>query len=260
MIRNFLIIAAAALVLSVVCLAGAFALGGRELAANGWSWTIVDDDGDVVRFQRVDGEDLPDPGPQVTRTLNWDGGDALTVAFSGNVRYVQGDKAEVTLTGPQSVVERVRIENGRIDLADGDQDVYIRWGGGRVRGWDAVDQLQITVVAPSVTRFSLDGSGDLDIRDYDQPRIDIDLSGSGEIMAEGRTDSVDIDINGSGDVELDRLETRDAEVSISGSGDATVAPSGRAVVAISGSGDVTLTRRPQSVDSRISGSGQVHQP
>lgn len=260
MIRNFLIIAAAALVLSVVCLAGAFALGGRELAANDWSWTVIGDDGERVRFQRVDGEDLPDPGPQVTRTLNWDGGDALTVAFSGNVRYVQGDKAEVTLTGPQSVVERVRIENGRIDLADGDQDVYIRWGGGRVRGWDAVDQLQITVVAPSVTRFSLDGSGDLDIRDYDQPRIDIDLSGSGEIMAEGRTESVEIDINGSGDVELDRLETRDAQVSISGSGDATVAPSGRAVVAISGSGDVTLTRRPQSVDSRISGSGEVHQP
>ncbi len=260
MIRNFLIIAVAALVLSVVCLAGAFALGGRELAANGWSWTVIGDDGEPVRFERVSGADAPDPGPEVTRTLNWDGGDALTVAFSGNVRYVQGDKAEVTITGTESVVERVRIEGGRIDLTDGDEDVYILWRGGRIRSWESVDHLQITVTAPSVTRFSLEGSGDLEIRDYDQPRIDLDLSGSGEITAQGRTDAVELDINGSGDVELDRLETRDANVSISGSGDATVAPTGRATIAISGSGDVTLTRRPESVDSRISGSGDVHQP
>lgn len=260
MIRNFLIIAVAALVLSVVCLAGAFALGGRELAANGWTWTIIDDDGDRVRFERVSGADAPAPGPEITRTLNWDGEDALTVAFSGNVRYVQGDKAEVTVTGPEFVVDRVRIEGGRIDLTDGDEDVYISWRGGRIRGWDALDRLQVTVTAPAVTRFSLEGSGDLDIRGYDQQRMVLDLSGSGEITAQGRTDAVELDINGSGDVDLDRLDTRDANVSISGSGDATVAPTGRAAIDISGSGDVTLTRRPKSVDSRISGSGDVHQP
>ena len=116
MIRNFLIIAVAALVLSVVCLAGAFALGGRELAANGWTWTIVDDDGDRVRFERVSGADAPDPGPEVTRTLSWDGGDALTVAFSGNVRYVQGVKAVVTLTGPQCVCDALatKLSGGRL--------------------------------------------------------------------------------------------------------------------------------------------------
>ena len=74
MIRTLLIIAAAGLVLATASFGGAFALGGRDMARNGWEWTLHDRDGDTVTFERRDGTE----GPAATRTLEWTGGQSLT--------------------------------------------------------------------------------------------------------------------------------------------------------------------------------------
>ncbi|MEH6697654.1 MAG: DUF2807 domain-containing protein [Brevundimonas sp.] len=260
MIRTSLIIAAAGLVLTLICLGGAFALGGRDLAAHGWSWTVFDRDGHPVRFERVRNADAHSTGPEVTRTLAWDGTDTLVMDFDGDVEYVQGDTAGVTVTGPEGLVDRVEITQGRIRLKDGEDQVYLSWDDGGLRGWSPRDDLRIVVTAPDVTRFRLNGSGHIDIRAYDQDQMDLGISGSGEIEAEGRARALALDISGSGEVDLDTLELADADVTVSGSGEARLGPTGRAAVAISGSGDVTLTRRPASLDSRISGSGDIRQP
>jgi hypothetical protein len=260
MIRTSLIIAAAGLVLTLICLGGAFALGGRDLAAHGWSWTIFDRDGHPIRFERVRNADAHNAGPEVTRTLAWDGTDSLVVDFGGDVEYVQGATAGVTVTGPEALVDRIEITQGRIRLKDGEEQVYLSWDDGGLRGWSPRDDLRIVVIAPDVTRFRLNGSGHIDIRAYDQDQMDLGISGSGEIEAEGRTRVLTLDISGSGEVDLEALELTDADVTVSGSGEARLGPTGRAAVAISGSGDVTLTRRPESLDSQISGSGDIRQP
>jgi hypothetical protein len=260
MIRTSLIIAAAGLVLTLVCLGGAFALGGRDLAAHGWSWTVFDREGHPIRFERVRNAEAHNAGPEVTRTLAWDGTDSLVVDFGGDVEYVQGSPAGVTVTGPETLVERIEITQGRIRLKDGEEQVYLSWDDGGLRGWSPRDDLRIVVTAPDVTRFRLNGSGHIDIRAYDQDQMDLGISGSGEIEAEGRTRALTLDISGSGEVDLEALELADADVTVSGSGEARLGPTGRAAVAISGSGDVTLTRRPESLDSRVSGSGDIRQP
>jgi hypothetical protein len=260
MIRTSLIIAAAGLVLTLVCLGGAFALGGRDLAAHGWSWTVFDREGHPIRFERVRNAEAHNAGPEVTRTLAWDGTDSLVVDFGGDVEYVQGSAAGVTVTGPETLVERIEITQGRIRLKDGEEQVYLSWDDGGLRGWSPRDDLRIVVTAPDVTRFRLNSSGHIDIRAYDQDQMDLGISGSGEIEAEGRTRALTLDISGSGEVDLEALELADADVTVSGSGEARLGPTGRAAVAISGSGDVTLTRRPESLDSRVSGSGDIRQP
>jgi len=260
MIRTSLIIAAAGLVLTLICLGGAFALGGRDLANNNWIWTLRDGHGESVRFERVRNNDGRDAGPEVTRTLSWDGTDTLVLDFGGDVEYVQGDTAGVTVTGAENLVDRIEITQGRIRLKDGEDQVYVSWDDGGLRGWRPRDDLRIVVTAPAVTRFRLNGSGHLDIRAYDQDQMDLGISGSGEIEAEGRTRALTLDISGSGEVDLEALELADADVTVSGSGEARLGPTGRAAVAISGSGDVTLTRRPESLDSRVSGSGDIRQP
>jgi hypothetical protein len=260
MIRTSLIIAAAGLVLTLICLGGAFALGGRDLANNNWIWTLGDGHGESVRFERVQNSDGRDAGPEVTRTLIWDGTDTLVMDFGGDVEYVQGETAGVTVTGAENLVDRVEITQGRIRLKDGEDQVYVNWGDGGLRAWSPRDRLRVVVTAPDVTRFRLNGSGHMDIRAYDQDQMDLGISGSGEIEAEGRTRALTLDLSGSGEVDLEALELADADVTVSGSGEARLGPTGRAAVAISGSGDVTLTRRPESLDSRVSGSGDIRQP
>src|SRR3989344_9681870 len=90
MIRTLFIIAGAALVLCMVTLGGAIALGGHDLQRHGWAWTIKDRDGESIRFERVRGGGTDDLGPFTTRTPAWTGGGAPTIDSSIDVEYVPG--------------------------------------------------------------------------------------------------------------------------------------------------------------------------
>ena len=253
MIRTLLIIAGASFVLALACLGGAMALGGRDLANNGWTWTLRDSDGESIRFERDDGR----RSPVVTRTLAWTGGDALIVSLPGDVDYVQGPEAGVTLSGPQSIVDRVRLENGELKMTDGDEVVYFQWNGRGGNAWSENDQLRITVTAPSVKRFEVRGSSDITVAGYDQPSLAVAVSGSGSVTATGRTDRLDVDISGSGEADLADLAAKTATVAVSGSGEAEINATDQVDVDISGSGEVGLARRPARLTQDITGSGEV---
>ena len=249
MIRTLLIITGASLVLCIAALGGAAALGGNDLARHGWTWTFPEDvihREESVTFTRTAN------GPRVTRTLAWDGGERLDIDVNADVTYVQGAEASVVVSGPKEQVDGLRLTAGRLSFDDDNVNVV-------VFGWRDSDRLQITVTAPSVNAFNLSSSGDLLIRDYDQPSLFVAIDGSGEVEATGRTETVELDISGSGEADFSGLLTRDADVEISGSGEAAVGPTGAARIAISGSGDVDLTRRPASLSQSISGSGDVNQ-
>ena len=257
MIRTLLIIAAAGLVLATASLGGAFALGGRDMARNGWEWTLHDRDGDTVSFKRDDGT----RGPDVTRNLEWTGGQKLTVDLLAQVEYVQGDQAGVVVTGPADAVNRVRLIDGRLTMEDADGPTHEQVYFGRREGgrgiWVESEELRIVVTAPNVNDFDLEGSARLDLRDYDQETLTLDISGSGHVTAYGKARALELDISGSGEADLQGLTLTDANVGISGSGDAVLTPTGRADVSISGSGDVELLTRPAQLNQDISGSGDV---
>lgn len=259
MIRTLFIIAGAALVLCIAALGGAVAMGGQDLQRHGWAWTIHDDDGETVRIERIKGGGTDDLGPHVTRTLAWTGGRTLRVDSSVDVEYVQGEAATVMVAGPKGLADRVRLENGRLFLAEGDERIVFGWSKDGIDARSERDELRVTVTAPNLDRFEVNGSGDLSIADYDQPSLAIEVSGSAEVRASGRTEALDLDISGSGEANLEDLATGTASVDISGSGDARIAPTGETSVRISGSGDVALTDRPSKLTTDISGSGDVYQ-
>ncbi len=84
----------------------------------------------------------------------------------------------------------------------------------------------------------------------------IDISGSGEVSAEGADDDLDVTISGSGRFRGDNLKSKRASVDISGSGNAVVASRDTLDATISGSGSVEYVGDPQ-VRQNISGSGSV---
>lgn len=243
MIRSLFVIAAAGLVLAVICLGGAAAIGGRELIRDG-GWSIS---GNEWRWRNGDygwrdGED-----GVATRTIEWSGGEALTFDMRARVIYAQSDTASVTVTGPAAVTERVRFEDGRFWLETEEAEFGTR------------SRPRITVTGPAVSRFTLNGSQALEIRDYDQPALDVVVAGSGDVEGYGQAERLSVRVSGSGDVDLKNLPVTDAVIEIRGSGDVEAAPSGVADVTIRGSGDVALTTRPAQLNSRITGSGRVRQ-
>lgn len=252
MIRTLAMIAIAGFVLSIASFSAAVAIGGPEALMDaawrrGWSWT--DDAGwgwgwrDRHHHGRRDF--VRGDGPDGSREIAWTGGDSLEVELPGEVSYRQAPgPGRLVITGPQDMVRDVELDGGRLHL----EGSHLGFG-----------ELKVTMTAPDVRRFDVSGSGRLDIDNYRQDRLEIDVSGSGGVTARGQARDIDLDISGSGGADLGAVTAENADVTISGSGTATVAPTRRAKLDVAGSGGITLKSRPDQLESEVSGSGHIHQ-
>ena len=243
MIRTLAIIAGAGLALSIVGIGGAAALGGADIRAGHWNGSAWNWDMDGG-WDHWDEDRRAPAGPQAQRTLDWTGGDRLTVDIPGSVVFVQGAPASVVAKGRQDVLDSLTLTDGRLAFAE-------------ENSWRSLDDddLRITVTAPDVSRFELRGSGDLSIRGYDQPALAVSVAGSGDVDAAGRTNRVEANVSGSGELDLEYLQAVDAQASVAGSGDIDL--TGTVSAAVSGSGDVVLHRRPANLASQVAGSGDI---
>lgn len=244
MIRTLFIIAGAGLVLAAACFGGVLALGGRELMQHGWNLTFYEGDDWRDDEVRVDAG-----GPQATRTLEWAGAEAVTIDVAADVAFTQADEPRLEVTGPAGLVERLVIEDGRLGLADAEGD-QLTFFGGRQR-------LRVTMAAPAVRQFTLNGSGDLSIEGYEQDDLTVALNGSGDVDVRGRARRASLEVAGSGDIDAGALQAEDARIRVEGSGSVAANPSGAADVAISGSGDVRLLSQPARLASQVDGSGDI---
>lgn len=247
MIRALVIIAVSGFLMSLACISAAVMIGGPDAVARSawsWDWNGWDRHGGWHggshgwRHMRQTSE------PEVQRDFPWSG-DRLEIDAPANVDYVQAPgPAKLTIKGPAAMLDRVRVEGGRISLVSG-------------ADWS---ELHIALTAPDVTRFELNGDNRLNITGYKQDELTLSASGHADIRAEGATKTVKLSVSGAGDADLGQLKTARADIDISGAGAATVGPTDSARVEISGMGDVNLLTRPKTLESHISGAGHIRQP
>ncbi len=243
MVRTLLIIAAASFVLMLVSFAGAAALGGPELLRGGWTLDLSDWDNDG--HHSVDWS-----GPAVERTLEWSGTDTLILALPADVTFTQGDETSVVVRGPEGVVQRVTLIDGRLSLPDSD-------GGDRLTIVGRSEGMTVQITAPDVSRFILDGYGELTLNNVDRETLEIQVAGAGDVEASGRTSTLNLMIAGAGDADLDNLVAQNADIRIAGAGGAEVRAVESANVVIMGVGNVDLVQRPARLTQEITGVGSV---
>lgn len=103
--------------------------------------------------------------------------------------------------------------------------------------------------------FSITGSGNI-TADVNTPAVDAGITGSGNMYIKGESRNVDINITGSGNYDSPNLKAENAEVKISGSGDANLFADINLKATIAGSGDIKY-RGNTAVEKHIAGSGSV---
>jgi hypothetical protein len=101
------------------------------------------------------------------------------------------------------------------------------------------------------------GSGKVNYDGAISDRADVNVSGSGRIIASGTARMIKTTISGSGEVRAADLEVEKCEVRISGSGDVQINVKSELDASISGSGSVSYKGSPSQVNSHSSGSGKV---
>jgi hypothetical protein len=243
MTRTISLIAAASFVLAVACLSGAAALGWHGFAHHHWgrNWNVrIDDHGRNVWLG--DHTETAE-GAQTTREIAWGGGDRLDLDIGANVTFTQAPgPAKLVISGPGEAVQAVQLSGSHLQFAN---------------DLDYSGPLNVTLSAPNVRHFAINGSGELAINGYDQDELSLNVSGSGNVTASGKARALKLDISGSGDVDAGALKSDSADAEISGSGKASIAPASSADVRISGDGEVELLTHPAKLTSDVSGSGRI---
>lgn len=101
----------------------------------------------------------------------------------------------------------------------------------------------------------LSGSGEIKMN-VNTPKVEGSISGSGHIVIVGETKNLKVSMSGSGTFNSTELLCEDANIDIAGSGNASVYADSQLKVSIAGSGDVYYKGKAE-VHSDIAGSGGV---
>jgi hypothetical protein len=104
--------------------------------------------------------------------------------------------------------------------------------------------------------LKVSGSGDIKAN-LDAPSIVANVSGSGKISIQGRTKNFSSTVSGSGDMDGEKLLAENTDVKVAGSGNANVFASVKLDAKVSGSGNIFYSGNPTSPQIHKSGSGSI---
>lgn len=236
MLRKLLIVFASGVILSIVAFGTAWVVGGERFTRevqerDGWNWTF---DGDHDH----DG----DRGPRKTRSFALESGSQLAMEIPVELVFTRGDKPGMTVEGPANVVDRLVWENGRLSV---NGSANIRHG------------VKVRITAPEIAGLDLDAPGDVTLTGLDQESLRLNSRGAIDLDASGKVNRMFVTSQGAGDIDLGKVQGRDATVRIDGVGDVTLGATGTVDVEINGAGNVTLIRKPATLRSRMNGIGDI---
>lgn len=186
--------------------------------------------------------------------------ESIELSSSYDVRYIPSDSFSVTVRGPQRQLDYVdiKVKGGRLCISEKKHD-----DGMTVIGYgDDYDGVTVTVKAPEITSVNITGSGDFSCdRTMRAESLVLSINGSGDIDIKNIVSSVvKASVNGSGDIEASLSGVSTTDVSVIGSGDADLKLNrcGSVSANVAGSGDITLSGSVKHLTQNVSGSGDIN--
>ena len=193
---------------------------------------------------------------QTKETRNVSAFTKISFRVPGKLYLRQGSPQKVEVEGKKDVLEKLETE------VDGNRLIIGREG----KGWmdwswgDDDDKVNVYITVKDIEGLSVSGSGDL----ISQGKItasdlDLNVSGSGSLQLEASVSGdVEADVSGSGEIILKgTCRNYDSDVSGSGRVDLDVAIADKASFGVSGSGKIQASGSANEVKASISGSGKV---
>jgi Putative auto-transporter adhesin, head GIN domain len=215
------------------------------------------------------GKKVKGEGASVTETRSVSGFKGFESAVSADVYIKQSSTFKVTVEGQKNILALLKTE------LKGDM-LKITFQKGYNISYK--DQLKVYIEAPSFEKLSMSGSGNVKAENaLSGSKMDIGISGSGDFMLDnikfsnvefhisgsgnikvsGESEKVDFHVSGSGDIKAGDLKAQNVECHVSGSGNINCNASKSLNALVSGSGDIRYKGKPESVKTKVSGSGDI---
>lgn len=172
--------------------------------------------------------------------------EAIQINGAMSVNFTVGPRRTVRVIAPAAVLSQIRtsVEHGRLII---ETEGSLRLSR----------PVRIEATGPSLDAVSIAGSGDVKVNGLAGKSVQLDIAGSGNIVAHGAVEHSRIHVAGSGNVDSSVLRTSELEVQLSGSGDIRAYATQSARVAMTGSGNIVIAGNPARRDVNRIGSGSV---
>lgn len=232
----------------------------------------------ACRIEKVDNNE-----PAKSFTLNFKDFQSIKNFSNCDIHFTQSNTYKVVLKAtPQWYnAHTITANNGELVITEKEEK---KQKGITVLKFNNISSgAELWISAPNISSVAMGGSGDFYAEsDISGQHFHLSIAGSGDSRLKNirLTDDFSYSVSGSGDVETGIILAKNASFSISGSGDIksklanventklTIAGSGdgslsfdqcgSAVIGIAGSGDINLSGTLQSLDKRVSGSGDIN--
>jgi len=117
-------------------------------------------------------------------------------------------------------------------------------------------QITFRLTVKQLRDISARGSGEIDAKGLATDVLNIEQSGSFDVTAAGRAARLELDVSGSGRYRGENLDSKEADIEVSGSGAVVVRVSERLNAEVTGSGSVEYIGSP-AVTQTVRGSGSI---
>lgn len=117
--------------------------------------------------------------------------------------------------------------------------------------------IKVVISSPTRTGGKIRGAVKLVAKQLSGPTFALESKGAAEVSLEGSIDRLLVDMTGASHLAADGLQTKTAEISTTGAGDAEVAVTDTLNVVITGAGKVTYSGNPPTIKKQITGAGSI---
>lgn len=170
--------------------------------------------------------------------IHSDGAFALTVKV--------GPASKLTIETDRNILPIIKttVTDGRLDIYS-DQSYSV---DGRIK---------ITVSAPNISEISASGSNHIDGEGFAGGPLTISLNGSSSAVLAGTVASLTCVMGGANHLAAQQLTAESANITLNGSGDASVDARQQIVAQISGAGSITVYGNPRERNTQVNGAGKI---
>ena len=248
---------------------------GRRQPKSGKTKTAKSGKDDVVEGEFEDISSVPNPNGVATHTLP-DGATFSGLSFKsvGEVYLIQGEPCALKVEGNEDLMDNIQVavhdDVLEIDFETDFEDwTNFRWADGDrpLRYYVTMPTIKMInmegagiLTATSLQGESLDlvqgGAGKVEMHDLDYQSLKAELGGLGEIQLSGKAARQMVDLTGAGGYQAEDLHSEDAEVILSGAGEAVVWVENNLKATVTGAGSIKYKGSPE-VEEENSGIGEI---
>lgn len=229
----------------------------------------------LIGMCNLNAETIKGNGKIVTKEFDVRDFDEITLSMPATVKFTQSEQYSCSITIDDNLVQFVSIKTIGDDLSikqvpskDGKPLLSLSLGDNDVSlpkyQYPTLQftKFEISISAPRLEDVRVNGSGIfVFVNGFSDYKLNADVNGSGQIKSENvlKVSELDIEIAGSGSVDFSQVTADEAEVSLSGSGYATLNGSFVEVdLRLMGSGNITAKGDAQIAKTKIAGSGDIY--